>query len=153
MKKIISFLLIISIFFSLAICLSFCAKKENKAEIFKLVELNKEILLEDIQNKNLERSKKVKNIKSINNNLDEGYVQYNYNSGDSIWVGFYYEGFLYIENNDIFSTIYYVSLENHPNYDLTIENDTYIFRQKEGGENYFYVEKICDKFYYFYEKY
>ena len=153
MRKIISFLLIISIFFSLSICLSSCAKRENKAAIFKLVEQNKSVLLEDIQNNNFERSKRINKIRDIYIDLDNGWINYGYKSGDNIWIGFYYEGFLYVENNDIFSTVHYSGMDNHPDYDITIENDTYTFREKEGGGNYFYVEKICDQFYYYYEKY
>ena len=65
MKKVISLGLIIIVILSLTLCLNSCAKEENKAEIFKLVEENKEILLEDIQSKSFETSQNIKRIRSI----------------------------------------------------------------------------------------
>lgn len=152
MKKVISLGLIIIVILSLTLCLNSCAKEENKAEIFKLVEENKEILLEDIQSKSFETSQNIKRIRSISESLDEnGCVRYSYETGDTFWVGSYYEGFYYIENDDILTVCY--DLKTHQNYEMTIENDTYIFREIEDGDNYFYFEKICDNFYYYYEKY
>ena len=152
MKKAISFLLIIGVICGLTMCLNSCAKKENKAEIFKLVEENKEILLEDIQSKSFQRSQNIKRMRSVSESLDKkGCVRYSYETGDTFWVGSYYEGFYYIESDDIFTICY--NLEKHPNYEMTVENDKYTFMEIEGGDNYFYFEKICDNFYYYYEKY
>lgn len=115
--------------------------RADKNMIFRLVEDNQKLLMTCIDNNNFDDLKWSRSIQEIN--VSEDHVDF-----DCGAAGFgsqtAYRGFFYTENDDMYA-IWCAPPEDQT---LTAEGNGYVWNETDG-DNRYYVEKICDKFYYY----
>lgn len=140
-KRVILIGVISIIFITLLSCES---KKVTKEDIYNFVFENKEMLLESIENKDFDEVEKLKIIEKIKNkeiSEDEKQLVEFLCGGSGFASATSYYGFYYTEDNDI-SAIWCAG----PKEEMVPDGKGYSFY---SGDDRYYTEEICDKFYYY----
>lgn len=144
MKRIIGFLLILSIIVSLAACnLEDRATKETIISFVLEKEERIRNCIETGDYTSIENNKPIKEINFENNCVDF------YCGGMGVASGSMYVGFFYSKEDDIKAVWCAPSLPEHT---LIPCDDGYIWKEvwtDEGGDNTYYAEKICENIYYY----
>ena len=115
----------------------------SKTQIFKLVDKNYNIILEDIRNNNFDNTLTIKGIREIDN--ENGVIDF-YCGGKGMGSETSYYGFYYTQDDvpkGIFAGTKYCESEQ-----LTADGIGYSHNEY-NGDNRYYTEKIRDKFYYY----
>lgn len=144
MKRIIGFLLILSIIVSFAACN--LEDRATKESIISFVLENEESILKCIETGDYTSIENNKPITEIN--FEKNCVDF-YCGGMGFGAGSMYVGFFYSEEDDIKAVWCAPSLPEHT---LIPCDDGYIWKEvwtDEGGDNTYYAEKICENIYYY----
>lgn len=135
---IVSFLLLIYGCFSF-INFDIYNVNNSKNNVINIINENKNFILDSIKNDDIKSLNKVKGVKKIYVNRENGYIDF-YCSGyglvpSGIYVGFYYS---------------YDGSPKHinSNIDLVFDGKGYYYKQRDG-DNTYYTEKIVDNIYYY----
>lgn len=115
--------------------------RTDKDTIFRLVQDNQELLAVCIENNNFDKLKQYHGIQEIH--VYEDHIEFDC-GGAGFGSETAYRGFFYTESNDMYA-IWCAPSEDQA---LTAEGNGYVWNEPEG-DNQYYVEKICDKFYYY----
>lgn len=125
---------------ALLILLSLCACKDQKENIRNLVINNQELLLQYITEGEAEKASEISGIESVYSR--DGYTEFICSdSGMGSQTSYY--GFCYIESDDLALLPPHEWQEDGKTYSSTVSD----------GDNKFYAEKLCDKFYYYEQHY
>lgn len=129
--------------FLLLLLISGCKAEDrlSKDAIFRLVEGNQELLLEEIARKDFAGSKELRGIQSIHTQ-DNGIIDFNC-GGAGFGPATSYCGFYYTTDDDI-AGLWCAG----PPAELVAGAAGWTYREKHG-DNTFYAEKITDHFYYY----
>lgn len=150
-KKILSLFMVMVLLLSLTSCkdlvggafmLLFAATSDDSAEkedIISFVEKHQDELLECVESNDYSSLEKYSIIKSVS--ADETAVDF-YCGGAGFGSATFYCGFYYTAENDM-SAIYRPSKDK-----LQACGEGFEWTE-DGGDNRYYTEKICDRFYYY----
>lgn len=140
MKKAIAILCVVCLLFGLAAC-GLLDDRADKAMILRWVEENRDLLLSCIENNNFDGQNWNPPIQEIN--VHEDCIDF-YCGGAGFGSQTSYCGFFYTESDDMYAIWCAPSRGTK----LTPEGNGYLWKEKKG-DNRYYVEKICDHFYYY----
>ncbi len=113
--------------------------RADKNVIFQQVKENRKLLMTCIENHLFDDLKQSLSIQKID--VREDHVDF-YCGGAGFGPGTAYRGFFYTESDDLYA-IWCAPARNQT---LTAEGSGYIW---DNGDDRYYVEKICDRFYYY----
>lgn len=140
LKRLIALFLSVILLFSLSSCVltgGLFSSHLSKAQIFRLVEKNEKVLLEDIANSDFKNSKKIRGIEDVS--PGESTVDF-YCGGSGFGPATSYYGFYYSQNGE--PSCIWVGGE------LSAEGNGWGWREK-NGDNRYYTEKITGYFFYY----
>ena len=146
MKKIIGILLILSIMMSFATCK--LEDRATKESIISFVSENEESILKCIERGDYTSIENNKPITEISFDPKKNCVDF-YCGGSGFGSGSMYVGFFYSKEDDIKAVWCAPSLPEHT---LMPFDNGYIWKEvwtDDGGDNTYYVEKICEYIYYY----
>ncbi len=138
------FLIIAAILTAGLVCLNvFLSDNLSKKQIFKLVERNSAVIIEDISANNFDDTLSIKGIQEVSSR--NGMIDF-YCGGKGVGSATSYYGFYYSESDEPIGAFAGVGLIG--NFELTPDGRGYSYRE-ENSDNIYYTEKITEKFYYY----